>query len=259
MPVQEPMEDLNSFLEQLSAEGKKLIEDQGFTSLEDLKCLGGDLLRDMGLKFPDVAKVLRLEKAKRARDTDDDEDGKTKNQQRLVEAGILEDQMDLASIQPTHWAHGSLKSTIMLWRQLFPGNVHVWEELSFLALLVDQVHKTATQDLQILVWSRLLCLAAKLKCPAQAAMASGLVKDKLMSAQRIGNAGCQMKVMLELMASLKTTTPMQRPGQGAHNHSSNSTNNNSNSNTNGNANSNNNNNFNRFHNHKGFRGTKGNS
>lgn len=232
-------EEFERLLASLSPAGRKAVEDEGFANLEELTSIDGPLLLGIGLKLADLAKINRCKRSREeaGEERDEDQPRTSKNVARLVEANVMEDALDLASLLPANWSHGSLKQTVLTWRQLFSGNPHVWEDLSFLVLLVEQVLSNASPDLQILIWTRLVIVGLKLKFPHAALTANQWLKDALVKEKNlITTSGTQMKIMIELFSKTSPSNANHNSNYNNHQHNGSS---NSNNQTSGNSNSNN--------------------
>jgi hypothetical protein len=181
--------------ETLSAHAKAEFEKQGIDA-SNFQFLDAEDYVGMGLKYGDIArlkKYMRVGKRDRHTNSDDDDDDEARdrrdarkrsnNAARMVAEGILDDPMRVATLLPKNWVSGGVASLAQLWRGQFHGNVHLWEEVAFLGMLVDQLvllPGLRTSALHTLVWGRLVVWAGKLKGEpdASAVWSQKLVREK---------------------------------------------------------------------------------
>jgi hypothetical protein len=161
----------------LTDHGKEVLLEQGVDESTIPYLENSDFIA-MKLKFGDIAKIKRfIGRRVRGRSDDDDDDDeercsresrkKTRNAAELVEKGIIDDPLRLASMLPKNWRMGSIQALVQLWKTQFMGNPHLWEEAGFLGLLCDHLCVVEPSQrgsaLYTLVWWRIVVWAAKVK------------------------------------------------------------------------------------------------
>jgi hypothetical protein len=223
--------DYQELLDSLSQQGKAVLENQ-LVDEDTIIFLDGSDLQAMNLKFGDIARIKKFIQArnnnnKRGRETEgaDDSDDESRarleakkrnqNASKLVSEGILDDPLKLASLLPKNWVGGSVSALMMVWRGLFVGNHHLWEEGNFLALLVDQLcclSGPRTAPIFTLVWGRLVVWGAKIKGEndAAASWAQRLVKEK----EPLGTDDTKVRLMMEFLGT--STKKSSTNSQNAH-------------------------------------------
>jgi hypothetical protein len=154
----------------------------------------------------------------RVRSDDDDEERcrrdsrkKTHNAAELVENGIIDDPLRLASMLPKSWRMGSIQALVQLWKAQFMGNPHLWEEAGFLDLLCDHLYVVEPSQrgsaLYTLVWERIVVWAAKVKGvggdgdPA-AQWGMRLVKEK----ETLSSDDTKLRLMMDFLGTPRAVT-----------------------------------------------------
>jgi hypothetical protein len=131
----------------LTDHGKEVLLEQGVDESTLPFVENSDFIA-MKLKFGDIAKIKRFigRKVRGRKNSSDDEERcrrdsrkKTRNAAELVENGIIEDLLRLASMLPKNWRMGSIQALVQLWKAQFMGNPNLWEEAGFLGLLCDHL------------------------------------------------------------------------------------------------------------------------